>query len=129
MGAKEAAAPLAEHAFEMAFEGYFTTVEAGGRDRRRMVDGWFWVIVEGRDLEACRATAVEVARSHLEATFDVAPFSMYWSRYVGENDGRWKLAPDTQAREGAWQSGMIIVTSHPWSYRRWWYALRASLRR
>ena len=116
------------HAFEMEFEGYFCTLESGGRDRRRMVDGWFWVIVEGHDVEACRGTAVEVARAHLEATFDVAPFSLFRSRYVGENDGRWKLDADTQARAGAWQSGMILVTGHPWSPRRLWYQLRALAR-
>ena len=118
----------APHAFEIGFEGYFSTVETDGRDRRRMVDGWFWVFVEGRDIEACRTAAVEVARTHLEETFEVAPFSMFRSRYVGENEGSWKLDDGTQVRAGAWQSGTILVTSHPWGPRRAWYQLRALAR-
>ncbi len=118
----------APHAFEIGFEGDFSTVETDGRDRRRMVDGWFWVIVEGRDSGACRAAAVEVARAHLEETFEVAPFSMFRSRYVGENEGSWKLDDGTQVRAGAWRSGTLLVTCHPWGPRRIWYQLRAPAR-
>ncbi len=120
--------PVLQHSFEIEFEGYFSTLEENGRDRRRMIDGWFWVTVEGRDVEACRWTAVEVARAHLEESFKVAPFSMFRSRYVGENEGRWKLDDGTRVRAGAWRSATLLVTSHPWSPRRLWYQLRALAR-
>jgi hypothetical protein len=128
MNGESPRAPLAKHSFEIQFEGYFSTIEEQGRDRRRMIDGWFWVTVEGHDVETCRSAAVEAARAHLEKSFDVAPFSMFWSRYVGENEGRWKLEEGNRVRDGLWQSGMILVTSHPWGPRRWWYAARAWFR-
>ncbi len=93
-----------------------------------MIDGWFWVTVEGSDVETCRTAASGAARAHLEETFDVAPFSMSWSRYVGENEGRWKLEEGNRVRDGLWLSGLILGASHPWGMRRWWCAARALFR-
>jgi hypothetical protein len=128
MNGENLRAPASKHSFEMQFEGYFSTIEEQGRDRRAMIDGWFWVTVEGHDVETCRSTAVEMARTRLEETFDVAPFSMFRSRYVGENEGHWALEESNRVGGGIWQSGMLLVRSRPWGPRRWWYALRAWFR-
>jgi hypothetical protein len=108
-------------AFEISFEGYFRAFEEEGRERRSMFDGFFWVMIAGRDVEASRTMAVDAARARLEDAFDVASFSRFLCRY----DGKRVLDDDARDCDGIWQSGMVVVRFHSWGPRRWWYAARA----